>query len=355
VRQSGLGGAVLQYPRGKVLGGSSSINAMAHVRGHRSAIDAWVQAGATGWAYDNLLPYYWRSEHTEGLDPRYRCIGGPMRPKPTPHRHPAALACLEAFLELGYPVTADLNGSAQEGVAWYETAVVDGVRQSAADAYLRPVMDRLNLSVVTGALARSLVISRDRCIGVRYTCGNETYTAQAAGEVVLCAGVIGSPQLSGVGPADRLRSLGIEVMLELPGVGENFSDHPLGVVVYSAVKPIPQGRNNHGDILAALHSDPSLNAPDLHILFVDVPFTPPGMQGPDSSFTLHFSFLQPHSRGPVQLVNRSRGAVPDRPGFPHRRARRGRHAHRAADGTRDRRFASNGHLAQRRGVARCGG
>ncbi|GAA1264894.1 hypothetical protein GCM10009609_30120 [Pseudonocardia aurantiaca] len=167
VPQRGLGGAVLPYPRGKVLGGSSSINAMAHLRGHRSAIDAWDPAGAKGWGYDDLLPYYRRSEQTEGLDECYRGVDGPMKPRPTSQRHPTAIACMEAFQELGYPVTADLNGAQQEGAAWYETNVVDGARQSAADAYLHPVLDRENLTVLTGALVQSLVMSEGHCTGVR--------------------------------------------------------------------------------------------------------------------------------------------------------------------------------------------
>ena len=317
--QPGLGGAVLPYPRGKVLGGSSSINAMAHLRGHRSAIDAWELAGAKGWGHDDLLPFYRRSEHTEGLDPRYRGVGGPMKPAPTTQRHPAAVACLQAFRELGYPVTADLNGADQEGPAWYETNVVDGVRQSAADAYLRPVLDRPNLTVLTGAQVRHLLISPGRCTGVSYTLAGELHTAQSTCEVVLCAGAIGSPQLlqlSGVGPADRLRSLDIEVAVDLPGVGENFSDHPSGVAVYSAAQPMPAGTNNHADLLAALRSGPALNAPDLHVLFADIPLTPPGMQGPESGFTIYFALLQPHSRGSVRLVSNDPTVAPSiDPGF----------------------------------------
>ena len=319
VPQPGLGGAVFPYPRGKVLGGSSSINAMVHLRGHRSGIDAWERAGAKGWGFDDLLPYYRRSENTEGLDEHFRGVGGPMKPRPTPQRHPAAVVCLQAFQELGYPVSADLNGADQEGAAWYETTVVDGVRQSAADAYLRPVLNRPNLTVLTGAQVQRLVISAGRCTGVRYTLGGELHTAQAAREVVLCAGVIGSPQLlqlSGIGPVDRLSSLGIEVVLDLPGVGENFSDHPSGVVVYSAAQPMPAGTNNHGDLLAALRSDPALNAPDLHMLFADIPMTPPGMHGPESGFTIFFALLQPYSRGSVRLVSNDPSAPPSiDPGF----------------------------------------
>jgi len=138
VQQPGLGGTAIPYPRGKVLGGSSSINAMVLMRDHRPAIDAWEAAGAKGWGYDDLPPYYRRSEHTEGLDPRYRGTGGPMRPKPAATIHPTAAAFVEAVRERGYPVSADLNSGDAEAVARYDLTVADGARQSAADAYLRP-------------------------------------------------------------------------------------------------------------------------------------------------------------------------------------------------------------------------
>jgi choline dehydrogenase len=310
----GLAGNALAYPRGKVLGGSSSINAMVHLRGHRSAIDAWETAGAKGWGYDDLLPYYRRSEHTEGLDSHYRGVGGPMEPKPAATIHPTARAFIEAVQERGYPVSADLNGADAEGVARYELTVADGARQSAADAYLRPFLDRPNLTVVTDAVARKLAISGSQCTGVRYTLGGELRTAEA-GEVVLCAGAIGSPHLlmlSGIGPADVLCAHGIQAAVDLPGVGENLSDHPLGVVVYSAAKLMPDAdrASNHGDALAALRTDPALPDPDVHIIFGDLPVIPPGVQGPRNGFTIWFALLNPYSRGSVRLAPGDPGAAP---------------------------------------------
>jgi choline dehydrogenase len=312
VPQPGLDGRVIDYARGKVLGGSSAINAMGHLRGDRSAIDVWEAAGAKGWGYDDLLPYYRRSEHTEGRDPHYRGTTGPMRPKPPASTHPASAAFIEAIQELGYPVSADLNGADAEGVARAELTVTGGVRQSAADAYLRPVLDRPNLSVLTTAVARQLVLSGSRCTGVQYTLGGQLRRA-AAGEVVLCAGAIGSAQLlmlSGIGPADALRGHGIPVSAELPGVGENLSDHPLAPVIYAAAKPMPDGLNNHTDALAALRTNPALPAPDIHILFMDLPFTPPGMQGPRNGYTIAFALLSPHSRGSVRLAASDPDTVP---------------------------------------------
>src|SRR5258708_399453 len=207
--QRGQGGDVMGFAGGQVVGGSSSINAMVCVRGHRSGIDAWAEAGGQGWGYDDLLPYYRRSEHTEGLDTHYRGVGGPMRPQPAATIHPAALAFIEAVQELGYPVSADLNGADPEGVARYELTVADGARQSAADAYLRPFLDPPNLTVVTDALARKLVISGGRCTGVQYTLGGQLPTAAAAGEVGLAAWALGRPHLPmlpGLVLADLLRA-----------------------------------------------------------------------------------------------------------------------------------------------------
>src|SRR5689334_12955178 len=186
VPQPGLGGAAIPYPRGRVLGGSSAINAMFHQRGHRSAIDAWVAEGATGWSYDDLLPYFRRSERTRGLDPRYRGVDGPMRPERVAPQIPAARAALSALEALGFPVSADLNGAEAEGAAWNEVTNAEGVRQSAADAYLRPVLARRNLTVVTGALVRRLMIKRGRCTGVEYTLGGIVHRAEAHREVVVC-------------------------------------------------------------------------------------------------------------------------------------------------------------------------
>ncbi|GAB1340687.1 FAD-dependent oxidoreductase [Streptomyces sp. E-15] len=300
VAQPALGGREIDYPRGKVLGGSSAVNALMNVRGHRGAVDAW---GVAGWSSAELLPYYRRSERTEGLDPRHRGTDGPMRPRVPDTRHPASEAAYEAFVELGIPATDDLNGANAEGVAWTELTAVDGVRQSAADAYLRPAAKRPNLTVVTGALVAALTFSGNRCTGVRYVKDGQEAQARAAREVVLSAGAIGSPhllQLSGVGPADLLREHGIEVVLDAPGVGAGLSDHTLGAVTYSAAQDMPPGVNNHIEVLAAVRSSESVSRPDLHLLFLDVPM---GLPRPASGYAVAFSVLSPHSRGSVSLVS----------------------------------------------------
>jgi choline dehydrogenase len=303
--QRGLHGSVLPYPRGKVLGGSSAINALMHMRGHRSAIDAWVTAGAPGWGYDDLLPYYRRSERAVGFDPRYRGVDGPMRTTAAQPTSAAARAAFAAYEELGYPASADLNGAVAEGVAWDEITAADGIRESAADAYLRPFLDRPNLTVITDAFVHDVMLSGTRCVGVRYEHHGRRRVAHAAADVVLCAGAIGSPHLlllSGIGPAKGSWAGGFDVTIDLPGVGANLADHPLGFVVYSAPQPLPQGDGNHIDVLAAVRSDPALAAPDLHLLFADVPLAPPAMQG-QSGFTIGFALLTPRSRGSVTLVS----------------------------------------------------
>jgi choline dehydrogenase len=285
---------------------------MFHLRGDRSAIDSWAAAGVTGWSYDDLLPYFRRSERTHGLDSRYRGVDGPMRPERVAPDVPAARAALSALQGLGYPVSADLNGAEAEGVAWNEVTIADGVRQSAADAYLRPVLDRPNLTVVTGALVHRLVIKRGRCTGVEYTHGGILQRAQARTEVLLCAGAIGSPQLlmlSGIGPADGLRIHDLKPVVDLPGVGANLSDHPLGLVVYAAPGPLPGTASGTADVVAAVRTDSALRAPNLHIFFGGIPLAPPSMQG-QSGFTIAYGLLAPRSRGTVTLGSADPATAP---------------------------------------------
>ncbi len=313
VEQPGLAGAALPYPLGKMLGGSSSINALLNIRADRSSYDAWAADGAPGWSYEDLLPYFRRTEQAAGRDPRYRGTHGPMKPMCATNIHPVARVLADALEQLGYPIAADLNGADCEGVSWPELNVVNGVRQSAADGYLRPVLDRRNLTVVTDARVRSVTVSGTRCTGVEYLLHGELRTADAAREVILCAGTIGSPhllQLSGIGPADALRSHGIDVVVDLPGVGDNLADHPLGAVIYTPAKPMPAGSNNHGRVFAALRTDSTLSGPDIQLLFIDVPFTQPTASAPPDGYTIAFSALRPHSRGSVLLASNDPEADP---------------------------------------------
>ncbi|WP_326837421.1 GMC family oxidoreductase N-terminal domain-containing protein [Amycolatopsis rhabdoformis] len=302
--QHGLLGTQLPYPRGRTLGGSSSINAMAHLRGHPAGYDAW---GVDGWRFDDLLPYFRRSETAAaGRDPKYRGTDGPMRVGPPPVRHPLAGAALAAVRERGFAETPDLNGAEPEGATWLEMNIADGARQSAADAYLRPVLGRPNLTVVTGALVTRLVLAGTHCTGVEYRVGDSPDSAEAERSVVLTAGAVGSPHLlmlSGIGDPAELEKAGVTPRVALPGVGRNLQDHPLTGVVYSASRTMPDGANNHSDLVAAVRTAAGLEAPDLQLLFLDIPYFRPPLAGPTSGFTIGFSHLYPHSRGSVTLAS----------------------------------------------------
>jgi choline dehydrogenase len=314
VSQDGMDGRTLAYARGKLLGGSSSINAMCHLRGHRNSYDPWVAQGAVGWGFDDLLPYFRRSETAAAGDPALRGTQGPMKPRTNLARHPAAGSFLEAVVELGHPTSDDLNGSEQEGVCWYERNIVDGMRQSAADAYLTPALGRPNLTVLADTFVTGLNVGEGRCGGVTYVqSGTMLVDVAAEREVILCAGAIGSPhllQLSGIGPADELRRHGIPVAVDLPGVGANLSDHALGALVYEAAKPFPPGTNNHADVLAVLRSESTSDMPDTHLLFVDMPWAPPGHPVPADGYSIAYSVLSPYSRGTVRLASSKPGAAP---------------------------------------------
>jgi len=313
VPQPAAGGMARRYPRGKVLGGSSSINAMAFLRGHRTNYDEWPASGAAGWGYEDLLPFFKRSERTEGGDRAYRGTHGPMRVAPARHASPLSYAFLDAAVGVGHQRSDDLNGQDQEGICWWDLNIVDGYRQSAADAYLRPVLDRPNLTVVTNALVHRLVVADGRCAGVEYSVGGETRQIYPQGETILSAGSIGSAQLlllSGIGPAEHLRAVGVDVVADLPGVGANLHDHVLAGVIYTVARPVPPAQNNHGEIVAAVRTNPDLAAPDVQLFLIDVPYHPQSMQGPAYGYTIAFVALHPHSRGSVRLASADPATAP---------------------------------------------
>jgi choline dehydrogenase len=306
VPQTGTADRAHVMPQGKVLGGSSAINAMAHIRGHRANFERWAREGATGWDYESVLSYFKRSEHAEGRDPAYRGIGGPLRVAPARNRHPLSQALFEAALEVGIPATEDNNGQQPEGVCWHELNIVDGARQSAAAAYLEPVASRPNLTIETGALALRVLLEGDRCVGVEYAVDGQTRRARASEEVVLSAGAAGSPKLlmlSGVGPERHLRDLGIDVVQDLPGVGANLHDHPLAGITYEARRPVEPGANNHGEVSALQRTAADVDEPDVQYVFIDVPFHPPTLQGPSNGYTVAFSVMTPVSRGTLRLAS----------------------------------------------------
>lgn len=215
------------WPRGKVLGGSSSINGLLYIRGQRQDYDGWRQMGLRGWSYDDLHPYFLRSQHQErdGMDGHAK--GGPLNVSDVTEPHPVSDAVIEAGKSLGLP-HRDVNGEDQEGVAYYQLTVKNGRRCSAAVAYLNPAKKRQNLQIETKALASRVLFDGKRAVGVEYTQNGQTKTAKARAEVVLAGGAINSPQLlelSGIGNPEVLKDQGIEVVSALPGVGENLQDH----------------------------------------------------------------------------------------------------------------------------------
>jgi choline dehydrogenase len=308
-------GTAMTWPRGRALGGSSAINGLNFVRGHRGSYDAWTEAGATGWGFDDLLPYFRRSEHTTGRDPAVRGDAGPLTVGPATAHHPVAAAGLEAAAQAGYPRAADISGGLEEGFGWCDLNIVDGRRQSARDAYLTPALGRPNLDVVTSALVHRVRMKGDRCTGVDYSVGTSLFSVGCSGEVMLTAGTVGSAQLlltSGIGPPSDLRSAGIDVTADLPGVGANLFDHPMSGVVYRSAQPVPAGQNNHGEALGLIRSHPGADTPDLQIMFVDVPLRAETLPGPaiGEGYTLATSLMLPRSRGSVRLASAEPGTPP---------------------------------------------
>jgi choline dehydrogenase len=312
VPQPGIGNLPRSWPRGKVLGGSSSINAMIFLRGHRNDFDTWAAQGAKGWDYEAVLPFFKKSETAEGRDREYRGDSGPMRPKVAADPNPLSEVFLAAAKEAGYPATGDFNGEVQEGAGWNELSVADSRRQSTAVAYLHPAVHRPNLTVVTGALARRLTFDGRRCTGVEYERNGSVETATAEAEVIVCGGAINSPQLlllSGVGPAGQLREAGINVVQDLPGVGENLHDHPLLGLIFEAQRAIPPGKANYAEASMLWRSEASLPGPDMQFTLIHVPFHQPGTQAPPNSYTFGIATV-PDSRGWVRLASADPTAPP---------------------------------------------
>lgn len=305
VPQAGTGNVVHNWPRGHTLGGSSSINAMVFLRGHRDDFDHWAKSGATGWEYESVLPYFRRMETVSGRDTRYRGSGGPMFPAPSAEPNPLSQVFLDGAVAAGYPLTSDFNGAEAEGAGWHDLSVSGGLRQSTSAAYLRPVLaNRPNLTVSTDSRARRLLFDRNHCVGVEFTRGGERVTAYADAEVIVSAGAVDSPRLlllSGVGPAAELGGVGVDVVHDLPGVGRNLHDHPLCGVVYEASQPIPPGLANHAETSMLWRSDESLAGPDMQLMFIHVPFHPPHLVAPENSFTFGVATV-PEARGSVRLA-----------------------------------------------------
>jgi choline dehydrogenase len=225
--EPGLGGRTLMHFKGKVLGGSSSINGMIYVRGHRADFDRWAAEGCTGWEWDSVLPYFRRSEDYFGEADEIHSHGGELSIQPSRYDAPIMDRFIEASVQAGLPATKDCNQPDPLGLATAQSTLCNGVRCSTATAFLKPVRHRANLRVLTGALVERILFEGHRAVGVQYRVGTATQQV-FAGEIILSAGAFKSPQLlelSGIGQAERLRALGLAVVQDLPGVGENLQDH----------------------------------------------------------------------------------------------------------------------------------
>ena len=324
----GMDGRRLFVPRGKMLGGSSSMNAMMYTRGHRSDFDEWAALGNAGWSYEEVLPYFKRCEdNSRGLS-AWRGVGGPLTVSDLADPNPLSRAFVEAAVKVGIPRNDDYNGATQDGVSLVQVNIQKARRCSAADAYLRPVLGRSNLTVITGAHVSRIICEGQRAVGVKYMRSGQEEVARAEREIALCAGAFNSPQLlmlSGVGPADEIRRHGMEVLHDLPGVGMNLRDHPAGKLLARCPKPITllaaesfgnllryflfrRGMlsSNGGEALAFIRTRLDLGAPDIEIIFLPVLWLNEGLTPPhEHGFTLASMLLQPRSRGHVTLRSRN--------------------------------------------------
>jgi choline dehydrogenase len=305
--ESHLGQSCIPAPRGKVLGGTSSLNAMVYIRGNPADFDHWEALGNTGWDFKDVLPFFKHSEDQERGADAFHAVGGLLHVSDPSEPSPGSLAFVRAAKELGFHANPDFNGPYQEGCGLYQRTIRDGRRQSAAVAFLHPAMNRPNLSTRTGALLHRLLIERSRVVGVQYRVGDFVAEVRARREVVLAAGAFGSPHLlllSGIGPADHLRETGIAVIHDLAGVGENLQDHPMVKTVFATREPLPVfASSNLAEAGAFVHTGlgGARSAPDVQIHFAPVPWPHPRFTCNGPGFTIAVSLSRPASRGRVRL------------------------------------------------------
>ncbi|MBT6535221.1 MAG: choline dehydrogenase [Rhodospirillaceae bacterium] len=225
----------IPQPRGKTLGGSSAINGMVYIRGHASDYDQWRQFGNAGWSYDDVLPYFKKAEDQQRGEDEFHGVGGPLAVSDVYEKHPLAAAFIESAVDAGFERNDDFNGAEQEGFGYVQWTMRNGRRCSTAVGYLKPARKRPNLTVATNALGLRVLFDGRRAVGVEYDQNGETKTAHAGGEVIVSGGAINSPQLlqlSGLGPADLLRTHGIDVIADIPGVGQHLQDHINGPLMF---------------------------------------------------------------------------------------------------------------------------
>lgn len=304
------GGRVDHVPRGKMLGGCHSHNANAWVRGHPRDYDRWAYDGNAGWGWSDVEPVFRRIEDWHGPASPLRGQGGPVYVAPPTDPNPLAAAFVASGPSVGVPIVEDNNGATMEGTSFFNLTVRDGRRNSVVQAYLEPARARPNLTVLDWSEARRLVLEGTRCVGVEFLHRNEAKIARAEGEVILCAGVIGSPRLlllSGIGPAEGLGRVGISVAAGLEGVGANLQDHVLvGGINYECRVPLPPPRNNGAESTMWWKSDPQLISPDIQPVFLEFPFATAELAGRlpnDNCYAIAPSVVRTASRGTVSLTS----------------------------------------------------
>jgi 4-pyridoxate dehydrogenase len=329
-----MDGRRVECARGKVVGGSSSINAMAYVRGHSGDYERWAAAGLTTWSYAHVLPYFRRQESWErGADP-FRGADGPLSTQYSRYQDPLIEAYFAAGTAAGHTATEDYNGAQPEGFGRSQQTIRNGRRCSAAGAYLRPALARRNLEVAVAALATGIRFEGRRAVGVNYLEGGMPRTARAEREVILAAGVINSPQLlmlSGIGDPDALRRHGVEPRVPLPGVGRNLQDHVSVSILYARKEPGPLHARMRADriavdlarafflgqgmaselpsgLMAFLKTDPAAAVPDIQLLFnlaplTAAPYLRPFVPPYADSFATRIVLLHPESRGEIALAS----------------------------------------------------
>jgi choline dehydrogenase len=328
-----LNNRTLWLPRGRVLGGSSSINGMFYMRGHPGDYDEWAQLGCEGWGYAEVLPYFKRSENSWRGANEWHGTGGPLQVRPITAPQVLHEPLMSAAAALGAPVTADISGAQAEGFARGETTIdARGRRSSSATAYLKPVMHRRNLTVLTHAQTHRVILRNGRAVGVEFERGGQLRRASAAREVILSGGAYNSPQLlmlSGIGPADELRALGIQVAADRPEVGGNLSEHPTVMMEFEAKKPVTFLRELRVDRAArwalqwalgaggafatqinscnvVVRTDPSEDRPDIQLMCnpvrLDADLWWPFLSKRNAHvFSVGICQLRPYSRGRVRL------------------------------------------------------
>lgn len=324
-----MNGRKIYWPRGKTLGGSSSINGLIYIRGQREDYDDWAAQGNVGWGYQEVLPYFRKSEHNERGADTFHGVNGPLRVSNIKHKNALIESFIEGAQELGVPRTDDFNGAEQRGAGYYQLTTWKGWRWSTAKGYLKPARARKNLTVLTEAHTMKVLMAGKKATGVQYKQGGQVKEASAAREVILCAGAIQSPQLlqlSGIGPAALLKKHGVELVHDLPGVGENLQDHlqirltfestqpttnddlnswfgqaKLGVQwLVSRSGPLAVGINQGGCFMQAIPNES--NRPDMqfHVATLSADMAG-GKVHPFSGFTLSVCQLRPTSRGHIRI------------------------------------------------------